>query len=205
MAEFEEAAAARGPRRRGVVQRRLQTAAEELKLADSYRHRVVNDDLDRADARDLATCWVPVRPGDTLSATGERAASEIRVLRQRSPGSCLTTLQSPGGAGRGGETRAMLDELQRREHRQQGRGPLQALAPSSRKLPSCSFNRGLRRSSKRSTKPGMHTVIRARSSKTQIFLDNSNNVVIASDRRSGPSATTRAPNPRRPVRSGLVD
>lgn len=48
MAEFESRLRSRGTETEGVIQRRLQTAAEELKLADSYRHRVVNDDLDRA-------------------------------------------------------------------------------------------------------------------------------------------------------------
>lgn len=48
MAEFENRLRARGTETEGVIQRRLQTAAEELRLADSYRHRVVNDDLDRA-------------------------------------------------------------------------------------------------------------------------------------------------------------
>lgn len=48
MAEFERRLRARGTETDAVIERRLQTAAEELKLADSYRHRVVNDDLDRA-------------------------------------------------------------------------------------------------------------------------------------------------------------
>jgi guanylate kinase len=38
----------RGTESEEVIQRRLQTARRELQLADSYRHRVVNDDLDRA-------------------------------------------------------------------------------------------------------------------------------------------------------------
>ena len=39
---------ARGTESEEVIQRRLQTARNELQLADSYRYRVVNDDLDRA-------------------------------------------------------------------------------------------------------------------------------------------------------------
>jgi guanylate kinase len=38
----------RGTESEEVIQRRLQTARKELELADSYRYRVVNDDLDRA-------------------------------------------------------------------------------------------------------------------------------------------------------------
>ena len=38
----------RGTESEEGIQRRLQTARKELELAGSYRHRVVNDDLDRA-------------------------------------------------------------------------------------------------------------------------------------------------------------
>lgn len=38
----------RGTESEEVIQRRLQTARNELQLADSYRYRVVNDDLDKA-------------------------------------------------------------------------------------------------------------------------------------------------------------
>lgn len=48
MEEFERRLRARGTESDEVIRRRLQTAAHELRLADSYRHRVTNDDLDRA-------------------------------------------------------------------------------------------------------------------------------------------------------------
>jgi guanylate kinase len=48
MAEFERRLRGRGTEQEAVIQRRLQTAEQELRLADSYRHRVVNDDLDKA-------------------------------------------------------------------------------------------------------------------------------------------------------------
>jgi guanylate kinase len=46
--EYERRLRARGTEDEAVIQRRLQTARRELELADRYRHRVVNDDLDRA-------------------------------------------------------------------------------------------------------------------------------------------------------------
>lgn len=46
--EYERRLRARGTEEEAVIQRRLQTAREELKLADCYRYRVVNDDLNRA-------------------------------------------------------------------------------------------------------------------------------------------------------------
>lgn len=46
--EYEQRLRARGTESEAVIQRRLQTARNELQLADSYRYRVVNDDLDRA-------------------------------------------------------------------------------------------------------------------------------------------------------------
>jgi guanylate kinase len=46
--EYEQRLRARGTESEEVIQRRLQTAREELKLADCYRYRVVNDNLDRA-------------------------------------------------------------------------------------------------------------------------------------------------------------
>lgn len=46
--EYERRLRARGTETEAVIQRRLQTAREELKMADCYRYRVVNDDLDRA-------------------------------------------------------------------------------------------------------------------------------------------------------------
>lgn len=48
MEEFERRLRSRGTETDEVIRRRLQTAESELKLADSYRYRVVNDDLDRA-------------------------------------------------------------------------------------------------------------------------------------------------------------
>jgi guanylate kinase len=52
--KFEERLRARGTESETVIQRRLQTARNELQLADSYRYRVVNDDLDRA-VREICT------------------------------------------------------------------------------------------------------------------------------------------------------
>jgi guanylate kinase len=46
--QYEQRLRARGTEPEAVIQRRLQTARNELQLADSYRYRVVNDDLDRA-------------------------------------------------------------------------------------------------------------------------------------------------------------
>jgi guanylate kinase len=46
--EYERRLRARGTESEAVIQRRLQTAVEELKIAGSYRYRVVNDDLNRA-------------------------------------------------------------------------------------------------------------------------------------------------------------
>lgn len=46
--EYERRLVERGTESREIIERRLRTAAEELKLADRYAHRVVNDDLDRA-------------------------------------------------------------------------------------------------------------------------------------------------------------
>lgn len=45
---YEQRLRARGTESEEAIQRRLQTASEELKLVDSYRYRVVNDDRDRA-------------------------------------------------------------------------------------------------------------------------------------------------------------
>jgi guanylate kinase len=45
---YERRLRARGTESEEVIQRRLKTAEEELKLADRYDFRVVNDDLDRA-------------------------------------------------------------------------------------------------------------------------------------------------------------
>jgi guanylate kinase len=45
---FEKRLRDRGTESEEVIQRRLNTAREELKFADRYRHQVVNDDLDRA-------------------------------------------------------------------------------------------------------------------------------------------------------------
>lgn len=47
-AEYEQRLRARGTESEEVIQRRLKTARDELKLADRYRYQVVNDDLDRA-------------------------------------------------------------------------------------------------------------------------------------------------------------
>ncbi len=46
--EYERRLQSRGTESEEVIQRRLRTAAEELKSADSYRHHIINDDLDRA-------------------------------------------------------------------------------------------------------------------------------------------------------------
>lgn len=45
--EYERRLRGRGTEAEAVLQRRLQTAREELKLADCYRFRVVNDNLDQ--------------------------------------------------------------------------------------------------------------------------------------------------------------
>jgi guanylate kinase len=45
---YERRLRARGTESEEVIQRRLKTAEEELKFADRYDYRVVNDDLDRA-------------------------------------------------------------------------------------------------------------------------------------------------------------
>lgn len=46
--QYEQRLRARGTESEDFIQRRLQTARNELQLAGSYRYRVVNDDLDRA-------------------------------------------------------------------------------------------------------------------------------------------------------------
>ncbi|OAI57647.1 guanylate kinase [Planctomyces sp. SCGC AG-212-M04] len=46
--EYEKRLRARGTESEAILQRRLQTARDELKMADSYRYRVVNDNLDHA-------------------------------------------------------------------------------------------------------------------------------------------------------------
>ena len=46
--EYEKRLRSRGTEAEAVIQRRLQTARDELKMADSYRYRVVNDNLDHA-------------------------------------------------------------------------------------------------------------------------------------------------------------
>jgi len=46
--QYEQRLRARGTEPEAVIQRRLQTARNELQLAGSCRYRVVNDDLDRA-------------------------------------------------------------------------------------------------------------------------------------------------------------
>ena len=46
--EFENRLRARGTENEEVIQKRLATAASELKFVDRYRHAVVNDVLDRA-------------------------------------------------------------------------------------------------------------------------------------------------------------
>jgi guanylate kinase len=46
--EYERRLRARGTESESAIQRRLQTAREELKLTDCYRYKVVNDDLSRA-------------------------------------------------------------------------------------------------------------------------------------------------------------
>ena len=45
--EYERRLRSRGTESEEVLQRRLQTAREELKLADCYRFQVVNDNLDQ--------------------------------------------------------------------------------------------------------------------------------------------------------------
>lgn len=46
--EYERRLRSRGTESEEVIQRRLRTAEEELKLAGSYRYRIINDNLDRA-------------------------------------------------------------------------------------------------------------------------------------------------------------
>lgn len=46
--EYERRLRSRGTESDAVIERRLQTARSELQLAVRYRHRVVNDDLERA-------------------------------------------------------------------------------------------------------------------------------------------------------------
>ena len=46
--EFERRLRQRGTESEEIIQRRLQTAQQELESSDSYRFRVVNDELDRA-------------------------------------------------------------------------------------------------------------------------------------------------------------
>lgn len=48
MDEYERRLRGRGTESEEVLQRRLQTAREELRMAGCYRFQVVNDDLDRA-------------------------------------------------------------------------------------------------------------------------------------------------------------
>jgi len=47
-AEFERRLRARGTESEDIIQKRLATAARELKFVDRYRHVVVNDELNRA-------------------------------------------------------------------------------------------------------------------------------------------------------------
>ena len=49
---FEQRLRDRGTESEEIIQRRLKTAREELQFADTYRFQIVNDDLDRAVARD---------------------------------------------------------------------------------------------------------------------------------------------------------
>ena len=46
--EYERRLRSRGTESEEVIQRRLRTARDELKYAASYKHRVINEDLDRA-------------------------------------------------------------------------------------------------------------------------------------------------------------
>ena len=46
--EYERRLRSRGTETEEVIQRRINTAREELQFADLYQHQVVNDDLDRA-------------------------------------------------------------------------------------------------------------------------------------------------------------
>jgi guanylate kinase len=46
--DYERRLRARGTESEEVIRRRLKTAEEELKFADRYDHRIVNDDLDQA-------------------------------------------------------------------------------------------------------------------------------------------------------------
>ena len=46
--EYEQRLRARGTESEEAIQRRLRTAAEELKFADRYQYKIVNDSLDRA-------------------------------------------------------------------------------------------------------------------------------------------------------------
>jgi len=58
-ADYEKRLRGRGTESEEAIARRLQTAREELKLADQYRCTVVNDDLDRAVAEicDILRSW----------------------------------------------------------------------------------------------------------------------------------------------------
>jgi guanylate kinase len=57
--DYEKRLRGRGTESEDAIARRLQTAREEVKLADRYRHTVVNDDLDRAVAEicEILTSW----------------------------------------------------------------------------------------------------------------------------------------------------
>ena len=46
--EYENRLRARGTESEDVIQRRLNTARDELKFADHYRYQIINDNLDRA-------------------------------------------------------------------------------------------------------------------------------------------------------------
>jgi guanylate kinase len=46
--EYERRLRGRGTESEAVIQRRLDTAHRELKMADRYQYQIVNDDLDRA-------------------------------------------------------------------------------------------------------------------------------------------------------------
>lgn len=58
-ADYEKRLRGRGTESEEAIARRLRTAREELKLADRYRHTVVNDDLDRAvnEICQILTSW----------------------------------------------------------------------------------------------------------------------------------------------------
>lgn len=67
LAEYERRLRERGTESEEVIRRRLETAREELKYADRYRYRVVNDDLERA-VNEIVTILVSESKGIGIDA-----------------------------------------------------------------------------------------------------------------------------------------